>query len=244
MKKLILILFLLNFILPIFAFRFEPITQDFSPSGINSKKNFQVINPSDIPIAVKISMVYRDMDLFGVQTLADASDVFFVFPSQVVVPAGKTQTIRVQWLGKTEVSIEQPFRIIAEQLPININREQSGVNILVAYHGSIYVIPDEFTFGIKVISVQKGSNTEGEDILQIELKNTGNTHMILENPVINISYSSFLASDKEITLTEDTLIGLVNENILAGKNRVFSVPWPDGLSDGNLNATIVLDPNR
>lgn len=244
MKKIILIVLLMIFMLPVFAFQFEPITQDFSPSGINSRRNFQVINPSENPIAVKVSMVYREMDLYGEETLTDASEVFFVFPSQVVVAPESTQTIRVQWLGNPEVSIEQAFRIIAEQLPVNINRNQTGVNFLIAYHGSIYVVPEKFSFGVEVVSVQKGNNSEGEDILQIELKNTGNTHMILENPVIKLSYSSLLDSDKELTLSDDALIGLANENILAGKNRVFSVPWPNGLTDGNLNATLILDPKR
>ena len=59
--------------------------------------------------------------------------------------------------------------------------------------------------------------------------------MILENPVFKISH---------FTLTEDELIGLANQNILAGKNRVFSVPWPEGLHNGELSATIILDAKR
>jgi fimbrial chaperone protein len=244
MKKLILVFFLLIFILPIYAFQFEPITQDFSPSGLNTRRSFQLINTSENPIAVKISMVYRKMDLYGVETLTDASKLFFVYPSQVIVQPASTQTVRVQWLGNPEVSMEQPFRIIAEQLPININRDNSGVNILIAYHGTIYVIPDTFNFGLEVISVRKDVNETGEDVLLLELENTGNTHIILEEPVIKIKNSSQILSDNEITLTAENLTGLTNENILAGKHRVFSVPWPAGLKNGNLNATLILETKR
>ena len=226
------------------AFKFEPIIQDFTPSGINSRRSFLITNSDSEPIAVKISMVYRDMDLNGKEALTDASDVFFIFPSQLIVQPESNQIVRVQWLGNSTVTTEQPFRIIAEQLPINMNRDQSGVNILLAYHGSIYVVPDEFSFGIEVLSVKKDKNEAGEDILQIELENTGNTHMILSNPEIQISDSSAVFQEKSFTLTADELIGLTDQNILAGKKRLFSVPWPDALSNGNLNATLRLDPVR
>ncbi|NQT59324.1 MAG: fimbria/pilus periplasmic chaperone [Bacteroidetes bacterium] len=245
MKKILICFIILLFVsLPVFSFQFEPIIQDFSPSGINSRRNFFINNTSDKPIAVKVSMTYRDVDLFGIETLTDASDVFFVFPSQVIVQPASNQTVRVQWLGDSAVSIEQPFRIIAEQLPINMNQEQSGVNILIAYHGSIYVIPEEFSFGIEITSVQKVKNEEGNDVLQIELENTGNTHIILDDPVIHISNTSLLFINREFILTDDELIGLDNQNILAGKNRVFTVPCPDGLSNGNINATLILDTKR
>lgn len=225
------------------AFQLEPIIQDFYPSGVNSRRNFQLINPGENPVAVKVSMVYRDMDLYGTETLTDASDLFFVYPSQVIIQPQSTQTVRVQWLGNPEVSIEQSFRIIAEQLPINMNQERSGVNILIAYHGSIYVVPDTFSFGIDVVSLAKHRDEQGNDILQIELVNTGNTHAILRNPVIEITNSSTITKNK-ITLTADKLEGLANMNILAGSNRVFSVPWPEGLLNGNLNATLKVDTER
>ena len=243
-KKILLIAILLFSIELIFAFQFEPIIQDFAPSGINSRRSFQVINSSDVPIAVKVSMVNRNVDLYGKEELTDASELFFVFPKQFVVPAQSTQAVRVQWLGKEYTDIELPFRIIAEQLPVNVNRDESGVTILLAYHGSVYVVPEEFRFGIRVNDVYKGTDKDGNEALLIELENTGNTHMILEDPVITLTKKTLLGGGDTIALEGEELAGLINQNILAGKRRVFTVPWPERLTFGELDATISLEPNR
>ncbi len=241
MKKIIFIFILLFlFTLPVFSFQFEPMIQDFSASGINSRRSFQIINNSDELIAIKISMVHRDMDIYGEETLKDASELFFVFPTQVIVRPHSRQTIRVQWLGNEVVATEQPFRILVEQLPINIKKEKSGVNILINYHGSIYVVPEEIKYEINVASLTKVIDDNGDPLFQIELENSGNTHIILKNPIIRLSNYYSLISEIVI-LHAENLPELENRNVLAGKSRVFLIPWPEGLNDGELNATISVD---
>ena len=243
---------LLASLLPLTAFQFEPLTQDFSPTGLNSRRSFDVKNTGDTQIAVKVYMVHREMDLYGVETLPDASDLFFVFPAQFIVPPQTTQTVRVQWLGPKTVSVEEPYRIMVEQIPLNFsaNRENTGINVLIAYYGTVYVVPESFKFGINLVSVKKGADAEGKNVLLIELENTGNTHIILEEPVITIKNTQSgqtaaqTQKQTEISLKNAALTGLINENILPGKHRVFTVPWPQGLQDGDLHATLQLEPTR
>jgi fimbrial chaperone protein len=244
MKKLFIVFLFLAAVFPLFSFQFEPITQDFTPSGTNSRRSFIAVNPGDSPIPVKISMVHRDMDIYGKETLTSADNLFFVFPSQFVLPASSSQTVRVQWRDPSPVQIELPFRIIAQQLPIAMEEAQSGVTILLTYQGSVYVTPAEFRYGITVNSVKKGTFPDGSDALVIQLENTGNTHMLMNNPVVTLTQTTASGSRLRLELTGDSLTGLNDQNILAGKQRIFTVPWPEGLESGDLDATISLTPKR
>lgn len=243
-KLLLLTILCMVISLPVYSFEFEPIIQDFTPSGINSRQNFQIINTSDKPIAVKISMVHRDMDIYGEETLPDASELFFVFPEQVIVQPQDSQTVRVQWLGAPSVTTELPFRIIAEQLPVDFKQETSGINILIAYQGAIYIIPENLDFGLEIVSVKKEKDSDNNQFLVFNLQNTGNTHMILDEPKVDLTVYSNSKVVKVITLSGEQLKGLANQNILAGKSRILSVPWPEGITSGELNATITFNPIR
>ncbi len=228
----------------LYSFQFEPITSDFTPSGTSSRRSFFAVNPGDTPVPVKISMVHRDMDINGKETLTSADDLFFIFPSQFIIPAKSSQTVRVQWRGPSAVATELPFRIIAQQLPIAIDQAQTGVTILLTYQGSVYVTPPSYRYGITVKRVERSSDSDGIPVLLIELENTGNTHMILNKPVITLSLRTASGARIQKELTGEDLDGLNDKNILAGKRRVFTVPWPDGLQSGDFDAAISLDPKR
>lgn len=187
----------------------------------------------------------------GVEMLTDASSLFFVYPTQVLVPPNGMQTIRVQWLGEPEVKKELPFRIIAEQLPIQMTPGGSGVSILITYQGSVYILPDEIRFGVDLVSIERDdtppleSNSDNKKRLSVRLENTGNSHMLLTNPVLTVESRGFGGVVlSRVQLTSEELVGLAGENILAGNQRVFSIPWPVGLKDGELNATFTVEPTR
>lgn len=224
----------------LFAFQFQPITQDFSPSGNDSRKSFLATNSSNSPIPVKVSMVHREMDIDGKETLTNASDLFFIFPSQFVLPANSTQTVRVQWRGPSSVTTELPFRVVAEQLPIALNTNQNGVQVLLKYQGSVYVTPSKFTYGIKVNRLTKTTDEVGNQVLEIELENTGNTHQLLADPILTLKQGTGI----DYAITGEALGDMLNQNILAGNRRVFTIPWPEGLQTGVANATISLEPKR
>jgi fimbrial chaperone protein len=47
-----------------------------------------------------------------------------------------------------------------------------------------------------------------------------------------------------VDLEGEQLKGLAGENILAGKRRIFLVPWPQELQEGNLDATFQMENVR
>ncbi len=246
-KKLIIltVLFLLT-ASGIFAFQFTPISKDFDASGSGARQTFKVVNDADTTIGVQILTLTREMDLYGNETLADASKYFFVYPKQVVVKPESYQTVRVQWKGPAVVDREIPFRIEAKQLPLNFKPTKDGanLNILLTYRGTLYIVPKEINYDIEMLSVKPYIDTEGNKKIAIEMQNNGNTHQIMYQPELTITSSSNGSVISRVTLGSDQLSGFSGENLLAGNRRIFLIPWPDDLQEGTLSATYKMDNIR
>jgi fimbrial chaperone protein len=245
-RKLLIITLLVCVATSLSAFQFTPISKDFDPNGSGARQTFRVINDSDKIIGVQISALTRDMDLYGNETLEDASNVFYIYPKQVVVQPNSYQTVRVQWKGPAAVADELSYRIEAEQLPLNFNQSTEGanLNILLVYRGTMYVVPEEVHYDLRMLSIKSHIDIDENKFIAIEMQNDGNTHQIMYKPEFTIiSHSGGIATSK-VTLIQDELKGFAGENILAGQRRVFLVPWPADLKEGQLSATYEMENIR
>ncbi len=245
-RKLFLLVLFICILPALFAFQFTPISKDFDPTGTGARQTFRVVNDTDKTIGVQISAMTREMDLYGTETLEDASNYFYIYPKQVVVRPGAYQTVRVQWRGPASVDTELPFRIEAEQLPLNFDQAQEGanLNILLVYRGTMYVVPDEFDYNLKLKSVKAHVDENGNKFIAIDMQNDGNTHQIMYQPEVTVISKSGSSVTSQVTLSADQLKGFAGENILAGQRRIFLVPWPEGLKEGQLSATYEMENIR
>jgi fimbrial chaperone protein len=245
-KNILLLAVILLISTNIFAFQFTPISKDFDASGSGARQTFRVVNDTEKTIGVQIRALTREMDLYGVETLEDASNYFYVYPKQVVVKPDSYQTIRVQWRGPARVEQELPYRIEAEQLPLDFEVVEGGanLNILLVYRGTMYIVPEDIYFDAKLVSVAPHTDAEGNKKLAIEMKNDGNTHQIMYQPKLQITSSSNGNTTSKVTLEADKLSGFSGENLLAGTRRIFLVPWPDELKEGKLSATYEMENIR
>ncbi len=198
------------------AISFTPIEMDFAPTGRGSTQIFRLENTTPEPVAVEISMKSRLMKLNGEDDLQDAEDQFNVFPSQVVMQPGQVQSVRVQYIGFAALDRERAFRLIAEQLPIDVGQAPSNggrMRLLVKYVASVYVLPSNLK---AILSVTKLEVVDGK-WLAITMQNQGKTRKILKNISLDIG---------SVSLSSLDLKGLEGENILADTIREFRVPMP------------------
>lgn len=198
------------------AISFTPIEMDFAPTGRGSTQIFRLENTTPEPVAVEISMKSRLMKLNGEDDLQDAEDQFNVFPSQVVMQPGQVQSVRVQYIGPAALDRERAFRLIAEQLPIDVGQAPSNggrMRLLVKYVASVYVLPSNLK---AILSVTKLEVVDGK-WLAITMQNQGKTRKILKNITLDIG---------SVGLSSLDLKGLEGENILADTIREFRVPMP------------------
>ena len=229
---------------PAHAFRFIPFTAEFRPSGPEANQTFRIENNSDSPIAVEITIHRRAMKADGSDVLTPGEDDFVIFPAQVVLPPAESQIVRVQWAGEPTLEQERAYRIIAEQLPIDLDEEQGtggSVKILVRYVGSIYVAPAGASPDVVLESVEPARSAEGEPRLAVLLRNRGTAHTILKGVNLRVGGESAREGER-VLLADAQLTGLSGENILGQTQRRFLVPWPERVPYGSVSAALEIIP--
>ena len=214
---------------PALAFRLTPIVMDFDPSGRGAVRNFELFNEAAEDVPVELSLVVREMNLDGEETLRTVSDDFVVFPAQAILKPGQTQVVQVRWIGDATPARELAFRIVAEQLPVDLDRVREPgalIRMLVRYEGSIYVVPKDAKPAIALESAKRAVDPSGVPKLELVMTNDGSSHGIIKEPSLTLTG----AAGSSVTLAGDALASMHNTNVLAKAKRRYVLPWPAGLS--------------
>ncbi|MFW6292383.1 MAG: molecular chaperone, partial [Spirochaetota bacterium] len=224
------------------AFSFEPISQDYETTGPRASHVFRVTNTTSERIAVQISVRPRRIELDGTEIQGKEADEFVVFPRQMLLDPGDRRSVRVRWSGPADIESEQAYRIIAEQVPVNLGEEaptQGGaIRLTYRYEGSLYVIPPGATPNVVIESVEQVVRDEAR-FLRLVIANQGNRHRLLSDPTIVLADEPGGTTLAE--LGADDLPGLAGENMLAGSRREFIVPAPEALPAGPVYGQIEFD---
>ena len=219
---------------PAAALTFTPIEMDFSPSGRGATQTFRLANNDAEPAAVEITMKSRTMARNGDDVLGDADEQFTIFPAQIVLQPGQVQSVRVQYTGEAAIEQEKAFRLIAEQLPVDVGQAQQNggrMRLLVKYVASVYVMPRN-TKPLLTITETKIVQEAGQRWLQVTVDNSGSGHKILKNAQLVVG---------AVNLKGDALLGMEGENLLAQTTRTFRIKAPAELTEVSAPARLVLE---
>jgi fimbrial chaperone protein len=212
------------------AFLFSPFRAKFEPSGDGANQLFTVENNTDQPATVQIRITAREVNVEGGEQNIDDEKDFAIYPAQLVLEPHARRSVRVQWMGDPNLKEEKAFRIVAEQLPVNLDQEKpktSAVRFLVSYRGALFVTPPGLASDVTLDFAGETHNSAGKKMLEIVLHNRGAQHALLRNLKLAIK------DDKGNTVTlagEDELKDVTGETILAGHRRELTMPWPQGLA--------------
>ncbi|MFW5827990.1 MAG: molecular chaperone [Alkalispirochaeta sp.] len=205
---------------PLAAFQLQPMSASIDPQSGNATTTFDVRNTTDAPVAVQMRVTTRRIQPDGTELNEDASGQLQLFPSQIIVQAGQTQTVRVRWVGDDLPDEELPFRVVAEQLPINLSREQdeaSGVRMMLRYRATLYVRPA----GVEPeVVVADFSVSDAE--LSMTIENRGTAHALLSNSLMVLE-----SEGEETELPAEDVEALATVNVLPGGVRRLRIPLAD-----------------
>lgn len=218
------------------AFRFEPISQDFAPSGPGASHVFRVTNTMTERIAVRVSIRPRRIERDGVEVQGAEAEEFLVYPRQMLLAPGEARSVRVRWEGSSTPQSEQAYRIIAEQVPVDFGAEQpaqgAGIRLTYRYEGALYVVPPGAAPDLR-LEAARVVDRDGGRVLVVEVANAGTRRTLLHEASLTIRTDS-----GETVLGPEELPGMAGENMLAGSTREFAVPAPAGLPTGGLDAEL------
>ncbi len=208
------------------ALRFSPFRAKFEPSGAESNQLFQVENNTSAPTAVQIRIADRRVDVDGGETMRDNEKDFAVYPAQMILPPQSTRSVRVQWIGDPNLKEERAYRIIAEQLPVNLSKEtpkSSSVKILVSYHGALFVTPPGLSQNVTLDFFGITQEPDQKRMLELVLHNRGTQHALLRDLKLTIKDDR----GNVVTLADEAALkGMTGESILAKQRRRFLLRWP------------------
>lgn len=227
--RIILCIFLFPFI---YSFNFSPMTQTIDLESGQKTATYQIENTTDQTIPVTIKAVRRIQKIDGKEELPSTSDLK-VFPPQLIIPKGEKKTIRVDWKGDPKFNIEKSYRIIAEQVPLDLEKkkqsDKGGIKMLLKYMNALYVDPGKTKSSLKVDSYKIKKK------LYIILSNLGTKHQYLKNLKIKFSKgkSTYSINKEELKLLD-------GQNILAKTKRSFEFKAPKGLTEG-LKVSLTFD---
>ena len=212
------------------AFRFSPFRVKFTPAGQGANQLFTVENNTDQPATVQIRVMTREVDVDGAEKNADAEKDFTVYPAQVILKPHEQRSVRIQWMGNAALKTEKAYRVIAEQLPVNLDKEQptsSQVKFLTSYHAALFVTPKGLTHDVTLDFSGTEKDAKGNKLLEMVFNNRGTQHALLRDLKLTVKDGR----DNEVTLMgEDELDGVTGEGILAGHKRRFLLPWPKDIT--------------
>lgn len=224
----LLVFFSLIFSLNSYAFKFTPMTITIGIKPNNNSSLFYLENDSDQPIAVQVSLGQRIMDINGVESSSKISSELMLYPSQLIIPANEKRSVKVSWSGKDIPTKELAYRLIAEQLPIDLEKnknKKASIKVLLKYIAALYVSSDDFSSNISINEVK----TVDKKVM-IQIANSGKRHQVLAN--LNLKFIND-KNKQEILFKAEDLIGMSGENILADSKRIFSFPAIGKLSEIN-----------
>ena len=211
------------------AFRFSPFRAKFDPSGDGANQLFTVENNTAEAATVQIRITTREVDVDGGEKNVDDEKSFAIYPAQLVLAPHASRSVRVQWIGDPNLKEEKAFRIIAEQLPVNLSKEKpkgSSVKFLVSYRGALFVTPPGLSHNVTLDFFGVTQDREQKKMLEFVFHNRGAKHALLRNLKL------VLKDDKGDSVTlagEKELKGVTGEGILAEHRRRFLLPWPKNL---------------
>lgn len=134
-----------------------------------------VRNPRNVQLPVTFEIFERKVNPDGTEEQKPADDLFTIFPAQAAIPPGKTQAVRVQWVGgATDKS--RSFTLYSAELPVNLEGASSGVQRILRVGASIHVAPAN----TKPEPVLEASAPD-KDGVKVTVRNGGSRFLYIDN---------------------------------------------------------------
>jgi fimbrial chaperone protein len=232
MKTKIILLVLCLFSFKAFAFKFSPMSQTINFRPNENTTLFYLENDSELPIAIQVSIATRSMDPNGLEKNTDQNikNDFSFYPSQMIIPSNEKRSVKVTYLGKEIPIKETAYRLIAEQLPVDLEKNtknKKSIKVLLRYVAALYVTTEKMQSDVNFKSL-----AVDEKKVSLTIENKGSKHQVLSN--LNLKFLDD-KSKKETLLTAEELKGMTGENVLAMSERVFIFERQDKFK--NINAS-------
>ena len=204
-----------------------------TPSKGENATSMFVKNEGNSFYAIEIIVKRRKTNRQGEEILID-TDKLVVVPSQLIVKPLSEQIVNLEWIG-APLEYEKGYRILVDQLPIDLNAGQKNRKMLTTvlnYKRAFYVLPDKRTTRLSLTSA-KPKVLKKQKSISVTVSNTGTAkerlnRVILSIPIPGTSEREDITFELKDSLDEvvssSPFIYLFPKDILK-----INFPWPEKL---------------
>ena len=217
-----------------FAQRVEPMVFELASTGNKSAISLRINNNKSNPLTVEVVPSKISLDKFGKETRTLAEDDFLIYPPQTLIKPGKTQVVKVKYVGDPTIDASQAYRISVKQVPVDLGLgDTTGVGLLLNFNTLANVVPAKAKAELNVETIELG--TDGNWVVTI--KNSGNRFVRLSQT--NWTFSSTTDAKNEKTFKKDEVNLMVTKKLIL-PNSVLTTDLKavDGFSPASTKITI------
>lgn len=205
----------------------SPVVLDLQTTGRGVVANVSVTNNGAGPLTMEIATIPLKPTATGFQPVpgANADDDLLVTPPSSLIPAGKTQTFRVQWVGDPEIAQSKHYYVAVNQLPVKLQEGQSAVQVV--YNFQVLVSVSSTNQKPQLSITNASLNTlDGKPVAAITVQNSGGAHGYISQHALKITETSAAGAPLLTkTISGSEFQGLVGYGLVAsGQTRTVNVP--------------------
>jgi len=199
----------------VLAFDINPVVSVIEIPGKSSGITVTLRNPRVADLPVEFEIVERTINEDGSETTKPADEEFSIFPPQAIVGAGKSQAIRVQWLGPAPAASRSFTLYSAEQAVDLSGASETTVQTVFRIGASIHVVGRDAKSVPTLIAAAKDA-----DGVRVTLGNDGSRYYYID--------------ELSLAFAEKTVAGIDLGNMASrtlvppGGRRSFIVPGVTG----------------
>lgn len=234
MRIILLTVLLIN---TIFAISLTPLYHTMDNKK-QLKTFFTVKNPTNKPVAVKFS-VLRLVDTDNNKEERVASPNVNYYPAQFILDANSSKNVRVSYLKKTLPQIEEVYRVLADELNVNVeDREptkaedgkiKAEIKMRFSYAGLLFVKDSKAKANLKIENFKSLSDGTTE----ITIANNGTASALFNTTQYNLKV---IISGKEYILNDNDLKSAEFRRILPNKSNRYVLKHIKSLPKGTISS--------
>lgn len=201
---------------PLGAMNVQPLRIMIEPAKGQTSATIAVNNTRDRALPFEIVAERRIIAQDGSQTYEPADDSFVIFPPQGNVDVGRSQAIRVQYVGPPVADKTQGYVIRVKEVPVQ-DPNFEGVRFAYAYGVAFYIKPERARDNVQVNGFRKT-----EEGLEIDLVNDGNDYSLLTEKRLRIE-----AGAEKLNFERQQLSEMIEFPLVApGGKRTLKIKLP------------------
>lgn len=214
-----------------------PVVVDLQTSGSRMSQVVMVENRYARPVILEIKVQEATYTDAGLKGTGKESEDLLVFPPQMVIEAGKTQAIRIQYVGDPALAQSKHYYVTIAQLPVKLD-ENAGSVVQLLYNFQVVVgvsVPGARP-NLQVAKSEITTTGDGKPRATLTLANDSPTYGYLTGGTLRIIEKD--RAGKEVfnrTLNSDQIEQEIGYGLVgAGQTRRLATPLELPTAEGTL----------